>query len=132
MRTVPFFLLLSLGMAGASCALETQLDLPSYSALSPLNGALTITVRCDLPGEATTLFLDAPGAAVNGNDLHLFLYGAAERTTLVLRGAAPLRAGLPLSGTQTLRFPLSAPANQWVSTGWYAAPLTLDLRTPLP
>lgn len=134
---------LTLGSAGAQCVItQAQLDMPEYSALRDSTGTLAVRIECASPQEGALLVLEGPGlSAAPDQKLQLTVYTTQSLGRSVTDSAGllitieqglPLLSGLNLSGTQTLRFPLTALAGQWVPVGTYTLPLSLSLRPPLP
>ncbi|MFC4424664.1 hypothetical protein [Deinococcus navajonensis] len=135
--------LIMAGFAQAGCVIQqTQLTLPDYSALQDVAGSLDVVVRCDSALDEATLMLLAPGAQRSGAD-HLLLtlepltlpessLSRSDTVQVTLVSAGPLLGGLRLTGSQTLRFTVRAARNQWVTTGFYALPLTFSLGQSLP
>lgn len=141
-RTLATLFTLTLGSAGAGCVItQAQVDLPTYSALRATTGTLAVRIDCDSAQDSASLLLEGPGLSrAPDQTLRLTLY----RTTAVqqLHDAAPIQItvgqglslidGLNITGSQTLRFALTAQAGQWGPVGAYTLPLTLSLRPSLP
>jgi hypothetical protein len=121
---------------------QAQLDMPDYSALRSSTGVLAVRIECDTPGDRAQLVMTGSGLSTSlDQQLQLTVYNTAlgglpfktqAPLILTVNQGFPLLAGLDVNGSQTLRFPLTAQAGQWVSVGTYALPLTLSLRPPLP
>lgn len=132
-----------LSSAGARCVIaQAQLDMPEYNALRASIGALAVRIECDAPDERAQLLMAGSGLSASlDQQLQLTVYNTAATglpfqtnapLVLTVSQGLPLLAGLDVSGSQTLRFPLTAPAGQWVAVGTYALPLSLSLRPSLP
>ncbi len=121
---------------------QAQLDMPDYSALRSSTGMLAVRIECDVPSEPVRLQLEGVGlSATLDQQLQLTVYNtsagrmpAQVQVPLILTMGQgfPLLAGLTIHGSQTLHFPLTAQAGQWVAVGTYGLPLTLSLRPSLP
>ncbi|PNY81078.1 hypothetical protein [Deinococcus koreensis] len=132
---------LVLGQSSAQCVItQAQVDMPTYSALRATTGTLAVRIECRTPQDTARLWLEGPGlSATPDSTLSLTVYSAASRNvqgaaplSLTIDQGLPLLNGLPVTGSQTLRFALIAQAGQWVPVGSYTQPLTLSLRPSLP
>ncbi|WP_188904911.1 hypothetical protein [Deinococcus aerophilus] len=121
---------------------QAQLEMPEYSALRASTGMLAVRIECDVSSEPVRLQLEGAGlSATLDQQLQLTVYNTSSgrpptqvQVPLILtmgQGLA-LLTGLTVNGSQTLRFPLTAQAGQWVPVGTYGLPLTLSLRPLLP
>lgn len=137
-RILATLLTMTLGSAGAGCVItQAQLDMPDYSALRASTGTLAVRIDCDSAQDSAYLLLEGLGLSKTPEQmLSLTIYsttaarlyqGAAPLNVTVGQGL-PLLSGLNITGSQTLRFPLTARAGQWVPVGSYLLPLTLSLQ----
>lgn len=141
-RTLATLFALTLGSAGAGCVItQAQVDMPTYSALRASTGTLAVRIDCTSAQDSASLFLEGPGLSKTPDqtlNLTLFSTTAARHSYdaapmhVTIRQGLPLMDGLNITGSQTLRFALTAQAGQWVPIGAYLLPLTLSLRPSLP
>ena len=143
LRSLTLIACVLLSSAGARCMIaQAQLAMPEYSALRASTGVLAVRIECDSPDDRAQLLMEGSGLSASlDQQLQLTVYNfeacnlpfqTQAPLILTVNQGLPLMAGLDVNGSQTLRFPLTAQAGQWVPVGTYTLPLSLSLRPSLP
>lgn len=120
--------------AQAACQVtQMTFDLPPYIPTVSAKGQFQVKVQCDASEDTYQLELmgvdGMGGTGLDALQVRLSSPGTLSTLAVMVHGARPLFSGALLQGSQNLRFPVTAEANQWIGAGEYAAQVWLTLKS---